>query len=294
MTVLLLLGLVALTGVGLLRSAGADAAASDAEREHAIASSLRCPTCQGLSVADSGSPLAQSMREIIAERVAAGESDRAVRAHFVDRYGSWVLLAPPAESGGWLVWVTPVVAVVVGLAVAAPLLGRRRLAQPLRWVAGTATLALVLGALMTMNLGERGEGELASGNLPEPPGGPAEPGSPASGGAAFAPEAADSGAAGPRLQRLRAAVDAEPDDVGTRLALASTAFEAGDLALAREQAEAVLADDPRNADALLLVGLAASSPDDPAGRRALRRFLDVAPPGHPVRPVVREILGGDR
>src|SRR5206468_2568351 len=71
---------------------------SPAARARAIASDLRCPVCQGLSVADSPSPTARDIYDDIRRRVAAGESDAAIRRFYVDRYGQWILLRP-SRSG---------------------------------------------------------------------------------------------------------------------------------------------------------------------------------------------------
>ncbi len=91
---------------------------------HEIAAQLRCVVCQNLSVADSPSEMASQMRAIIRERLAAGESPADVQRYFVDRYGEWILLAPPRRGFNLLVWLLPLVAVVVGLAAAATLVWR--------------------------------------------------------------------------------------------------------------------------------------------------------------------------
>lgn len=89
-----------------------------------IASRLRCVVCQNLSVADSPSEMANQMRAIVRERLAAGERPEQVIQYFVDRYGEWVLLAPTTEGFNLLVWLAPVAAVLVGFAIAALLLAR--------------------------------------------------------------------------------------------------------------------------------------------------------------------------
>ena len=91
---------------------------------HEVAAQLRCVVCQNLSVADSPSEMASQMRAIIRERLAAGESPADVQRYFVDRYGEWILLAPPRRGFNLLVWLFPVVAVAVGLAIAAGLVWR--------------------------------------------------------------------------------------------------------------------------------------------------------------------------
>ncbi len=82
-------------------------ASSVEEKVREISAELRCPVCQGLSVADSPSKMANQMRDLIRERLKAGESPEAVKAYFVERYGEWILLAPKREGFNLLVWVLP-------------------------------------------------------------------------------------------------------------------------------------------------------------------------------------------
>ena len=89
-----------------------------------VAAQLRCVVCQNLSVADSTSEMATQMRAIIRERLAAGESPADVQRYFVERYGEWILLAPPRRGFTLLVWLLPLVAVIVGLVVAGTLVWR--------------------------------------------------------------------------------------------------------------------------------------------------------------------------
>ena len=85
-----------------------------ADRVDRISAELRCPVCQGLSVQDSPSETARSMRALVAQRVAEGRSDDEIRAEFRASYGDWILLAPPVASAGGLVWLAPIAAVAVG------------------------------------------------------------------------------------------------------------------------------------------------------------------------------------
>lgn len=86
-------------------------------RTDRVASSLRCPVCQGLSVKDSDSPTARDIRADIRRRIDAGESAEAIKAAYVDRYGEWILLRPAASGFGVLLWALPV-GVVTGGALA--------------------------------------------------------------------------------------------------------------------------------------------------------------------------------
>jgi cytochrome c-type biogenesis protein CcmH len=111
-------GAVAAIVIALLVAAGGDdGPATMDERVNDIASGLRCPVCQNLSVADSPSRLAGEMRSEIETRLEAGETPEEVRAFFVDRYGEWVLLAPERRGLNLLPWVLPIAGLVVGAAI---------------------------------------------------------------------------------------------------------------------------------------------------------------------------------
>ena len=92
------------------------------EQAARLAGELRCPDCQGLSVAESHTAAADAIRAEIAEQLAAGRSVNEVRQHFVDRYGQWILLQPADP----LVWLLPLVVIATGVALFAWwLLGQR-------------------------------------------------------------------------------------------------------------------------------------------------------------------------
>jgi cytochrome c-type biogenesis protein CcmH len=97
----------------VIGSASGDGDPSPAARTRRLAAGLRCPVCQGLSVADSPSPTARAISDDIRRRVDAGESDGAIRQAYVERYGEWVLLQPAGSGLGALVWALPVAALVL-------------------------------------------------------------------------------------------------------------------------------------------------------------------------------------
>jgi len=93
-------------------------------RVQALGKLLRCPMCQGLSIADSGSSAARAQMDRVRELVAEGKTDDEIRAYFVARYGEWALLEPSAHGVNWLVWLLPVALLVVGALVISRLVRR--------------------------------------------------------------------------------------------------------------------------------------------------------------------------
>ena len=83
-------------------------------RTSAVASQLRCPVCQGLSIQDSPSELAQSMRSVVRDQLAAGKTPEQVNAYFISKYGEWILLAPKPTGFNIVAYALPVFAVVIG------------------------------------------------------------------------------------------------------------------------------------------------------------------------------------
>jgi len=112
-----LLALGGIVAVILLRPGGAP---TQAELAHQIAADLRCPDCQGLSVADSNSASATEIRRQVDAQLSAGRSADQVKQSFVDRYGEWILLSPAAP----IAWLLPVGVLLAAIAILALWIGR--------------------------------------------------------------------------------------------------------------------------------------------------------------------------
>jgi cytochrome c-type biogenesis protein CcmH len=110
---------------------GSDPPRTIDERVEAVASTIRCPVCQNLSVADSPSRLAAGMRAEIARDLRDGKSADAIRAEFAAAYGEWVLQAPPKEGIGLVAWLAPAL-LLLGGGVAAFAAVRAWTARPAR------------------------------------------------------------------------------------------------------------------------------------------------------------------
>ena len=102
-------------------------------RTYELGKILRCPVCQGLSVADSQSDAAVAMKNRIKELVAMGYSDDQIIDYFIGRYGEFVLLEPKAEH--WFVWWMPLIGLGAGIGLVA-----------LRWRSGAVDTDTVVEA----------------------------------------------------------------------------------------------------------------------------------------------------
>jgi cytochrome c-type biogenesis protein CcmH len=99
---------------------------SPSARAHSLETQLKCPECEGLSVADSNAPTSRAIRTDIKRRIEQGESDARIRQAYVDRYGEQILLQPQGSGISLLVWVLPVVVLVLGGLGIAMVLARNR------------------------------------------------------------------------------------------------------------------------------------------------------------------------
>ena len=94
-------------------------------RARTISKVLRCLVCQNQSIDESDAPLARDLRRLVRERLVAGESDAAIKAYVVSRYGDFVLLRPPFKATTWALWFGPLVVLLLAGAGAAVYLRRQ-------------------------------------------------------------------------------------------------------------------------------------------------------------------------
>jgi cytochrome c-type biogenesis protein CcmH len=90
--------------------------AAEAARVRRITSEIRCPTCKGLSAAESDAATAKAIVTEVTNQVRAGRTDGEIFAFMRDHYGGDILLRPPASGIDGLVWGLPVAAFVLALA----------------------------------------------------------------------------------------------------------------------------------------------------------------------------------
>lgn len=80
---------------------------TSAERARGLAEGIKCPTCQGQSVADSNATAARSIRTEIGRRIEEGQTDDEIRDYIVGLYPD-SSLTPPRTGVAGLVWFLPV------------------------------------------------------------------------------------------------------------------------------------------------------------------------------------------
>lgn len=234
------------------------------DRARAIDAQLRCPTCQGLSIADSPATSATQMRVLVREQLAAGASDEAVRDFFVARFGRWILLDPPVAGLDLVFWLTPAAIVAAG----AVLVVRRARASGRVARGWSATPHLPATRLPTILVGL---GMVLALTVPIVTAvGPRLAGREVSGRAVAQ--------AGPSIDELEAFVRAEPGDVEAIVALGDALVAANRDAEAADRYTAALELDPDNLRALLGVAtllLEADRPD--VAGPVFDRVLELSP-----------------
>ena len=120
---------VVAVALGLGASPGSPAP-TPTQRADAIDALARCPSCDGISVLDSSASTAVAIRQAVAARIRAGQSDSEIDAFLVSRYGPSILLRPPVRGWTAWVWVLPPAALAIAVAALVTVLWRRRRRGP--------------------------------------------------------------------------------------------------------------------------------------------------------------------
>lgn len=87
---------------------------SDVDRVQAIGERIKCPVCQGESIANSPSTMARDMMSLVAERISEGADDDEIVAELLSSYSGAVLLDPPASGATLALWLAPIAALMIG------------------------------------------------------------------------------------------------------------------------------------------------------------------------------------
>ncbi len=178
------------------------------DRLYDVTSRIRCPLCQGESVAESPSASAQDITNQIRQQIDAGWTDRQIEQFYVERYGSWVLLDPPRTGSHLVLWAIPLVAITGGVIAVISLLEPSKRRTRLTYASG-ALGAATLGTMIVLGV-----------VLQDPPPEAAPP-------LTTVAETRDLAEVG--NDEMETVVAENPAVVGMRLALAQRYLESGDL-----------------------------------------------------------------
>lgn len=97
--------------VGLLPR---EAKADPEQRALSLEQRLACPLCQGQSLAESDSQVAEDLKVILRDKIDEGLTDDQIFDFFAARYGEHIVLEPPLLGWGIALWAVPLVALGVG------------------------------------------------------------------------------------------------------------------------------------------------------------------------------------
>ena len=79
-----------------------------------ISKNLRCLICQGQSVYDSNSEFALSVKILISQKLAAGNSEDDIYNFLKSKYGDWIVYEPEINKYTFLLWLLPIFLFIFG------------------------------------------------------------------------------------------------------------------------------------------------------------------------------------
>jgi cytochrome c-type biogenesis protein CcmH len=130
------------------------------DRARALGSLIRCPVCQGESIADSPSQTARDMMALVQQRIDEGLSDEQIIDELLASYSGALLLDPPLAGATVWVWLAPVGALAVGLVLVVRRVGptpkvsaRSRPERPATNDPPRSTRRIAIGALILLVAG---------------------------------------------------------------------------------------------------------------------------------------------
>lgn len=90
---------------------------SQRQRYYQLIEEIRCPKCQNQNLADSDAPIAHDLRNELFMLIDEGYSNDDILAFMLERYGEFVLYAPPVNRATAVLWLLPASLVLIGLLV---------------------------------------------------------------------------------------------------------------------------------------------------------------------------------
>ncbi|NVJ62322.1 MAG: cytochrome c-type biogenesis protein CcmH [Gammaproteobacteria bacterium] len=86
-----------------------------AERYRTLIHELRCPKCLNQSIADSDAGISEDLRNIVYEKIKAGQSNKEIKDFLKQRYGDFILYNPEASGANLILWFGPGLCLLIAL-----------------------------------------------------------------------------------------------------------------------------------------------------------------------------------
>ena len=86
-------------------------------RARDLSKGIRCLVCQNQSIDDSDSDLAKDLRRIIRKKIIQGDTDNQITQYLVDKYGNFILMKPPLYQDTYILWISPLLLMLVGITI---------------------------------------------------------------------------------------------------------------------------------------------------------------------------------
>ena len=87
------------------------------ERARKISKLLRCVVCQNESIDDSSAVIASDMRKMVRRKIIEGQTDSQIISYMQQRYGDFVLLKPKFSFNNFVLWLSPLLILIIGLSI---------------------------------------------------------------------------------------------------------------------------------------------------------------------------------
>ncbi len=88
---------------------------AEADRYSKLIGEFRCPKCLNTSIADSDAPIATDLRRSVYELIQEGKTNREIKDHLQERYGTFILYQPPLKPATLLLWFAPVILLLLAI-----------------------------------------------------------------------------------------------------------------------------------------------------------------------------------
>lgn len=88
---------------------------NEQKRYQNLINEIRCPVCQGQSIAGSNSDLAIDLKTKVKELIDLGKTDKEIYTFMTERYGDFVIFKPPLNKATYFLWFAPFVFMLIFL-----------------------------------------------------------------------------------------------------------------------------------------------------------------------------------